>query len=311
MALTNLHTLKDRLLDVKYNRIEQGLGLEVLEIDEYLRFKKGAFNICVGHANTGKTTVIIYLMTAYALKHGLKWLIFSSENTDYSIARKLIEFKTGKVIQKLEDSRIEDELKWVNEHFRIIQVDKIYTARTLMDEAKAIFKHWEYDGLLIDPYNSLAKDPALIRSVGSHEYDYQIASEMRLFCKENNVSIWLNAHAVTEALRKVYDKEHEYAGLPKPPTMADVEGGGKWGNRADDVVTIHRLTQHPTRWNVSEIHVRKVKETETGGKPTPIDAPIALKMEAGNTKFTVAGKDVIEFPEYVYPKIEPPKEILF
>lgn len=311
MALTNLRTLRDKLLDVKYNRIEQGLSLDVPEVDEYLRFKKGAFNICVGHANTGKTTVIIYLMTAYALKHKLKWLIFSSENTDYSIARKLIEFKTGEVIQRLSDERIEDELKWVNEHFRIIQVDKIYNARTLLDEAKAIYKHWEYDGLLIDPYNSLAKDASLIRSVGSHEYDYQIASEMRLFCKEFNVSIWLNTHAVTEALRKVYDKEHEYAGLPKPPTMADVEGGGKWGNRADDVITIHRLTQHPTRWNVSEIHVRKVKETETGGKPTPIDAPIALKMEVGNTKFTVAGKDVIEFPQFQYPKIEPPKDLQF
>ena len=47
--------------------------------------------------------------------------------------------------------------------------------------------------------------------------------------------------------------------------MADVEGGGKWGNRADDVISIHRYTQHPTRWMVSDIHVVKVKETETGG----------------------------------------------
>jgi len=291
--LTNKADLLNKLYDVKYDRIEQGLGLDVAEVDEYLRFKKGAFNICVGHANTGKTTTILYMMMAYSMKHNLKWLIFSSENTDYSIARKLLEFKTQMPIQQLPDAQIESELNWINSHFKIINVDKIYTARTLMSEAKAIKDAWNYDGLLVDPYNSLAKDAQLLRSVGGHEYDYQIASEMRLFCKENNVSMWLNCHAVTEALRRVHDKDHVYAGFPKPPSMADVEGGGKWGNRADDVIAIHRYTQHPDRWMVSDIHVRKVKETETGGRPTSMDAPISLRMMPSNVSFTVAGRELI------------------
>ena len=105
--------------------------------------------------------------------------------------------------------------------------------------------------------------------------------------------MWLNAHAVTEALRRTHDKDHEFAGFPKPPSMADVEGGGKWGNRADDVISIHRYTQHHTRWMVSDIHVKKVKETETGGRPTPMDSPISLRMQPSNVAFTIAGKDVI------------------
>ena len=52
--LTNKEHLLGKVLDVKYDRIEQGLKLDVEEIDEFLRFKRGAFNICVGHANTGK-----------------------------------------------------------------------------------------------------------------------------------------------------------------------------------------------------------------------------------------------------------------
>jgi len=292
--IANFKDIKEKLLDVKYDRIEQGLGLDIDEIDEFLRFKKGAFNICVGHANTGKTTVILYLMMAYALKHDLKWLIFSSENTDYSIARKLIEFKTQKTVQELADAVIDSELKWIHEHFKIISVNKIYTARVLMDEAKEIKKEFDFDGLLVDPYNSLAKDAQLLRSVGGHEYDYQIASEMRLFCKEYNVSMWLNTHAVTEALRRVHTHGHEFEGFPKPPSMADVEGGGKWGNRADDVISIHRYTQHPTRWMVSDIHVKKVKETETGGRPTSMDAPISLRMQPKNVAFEIAGKEIIK-----------------
>ena len=139
--LATFNHLKDKLMDVKYDRIEQGLGLDMPEVDEWIRFKRGGFNICIGHANVGKTTVILYMMMAYALKHNLKWLIFSSENTDYSIARKLIEFKTATPIQQLPDATIESELQWINDHFKIILVDKIYTARVLLQEAKTIKAH--------------------------------------------------------------------------------------------------------------------------------------------------------------------------
>ena len=43
----------------------------------------------------------------------------------------------------------------------------------------------------------------------------------------------------------------------------------------------------------SDIHVTKVKETETGGRPTPQDQPISMRMQPSNTQFTIAGKDVI------------------
>ena len=37
------------------------------------------------------------------------------------------------------------------------------------------------------------------------------------------------------------------------------------------------MTQHDERWNIGELHVRKVKETITGGGVTPRDAPIELR----------------------------------
>ena len=291
---SDINLLTSQLMDVKHDRIPQGLGLGLPEIDEHIRFKRGSFDVVVGHANTGKTTVVMYLMTALSIKHDLKWLIWSSENTGYSIARKVVEFKTGKTLQQLSERQITETMLWVNKHFQIIDVKSLYTMGDLLKEAKEIYSKFKFDGMLIDPYNSLIKDKALLRSVGGHEYDYQIASELRLFCKEWDVSVWLNAHAVTESLRRVYPREHDNAGLPMPPNMADVEGGGKWGNRADQVYTIHRMTQHKTEWMISEIHVRKVKETESGGRPTGIDSPVCLRMTPGACGFTHAGRDPID-----------------
>jgi hypothetical protein len=150
-----------------------------------------------------------------------------------------------------------------------------------------------YDGFMIDPYNSLAKDEKLMKSLGGHEYDYQATTEFRLFCKNHNVSIWLNVHANTGAIRMLHRVDHQYAGYPIPPMASDVEGGGKFVNRADDFWVVHRYIQHPSDWMYTHIHVRKVKEVETGGKPTSMDEPIQLRSMKNNVGFEINGQPVI------------------
>ena len=68
--------LQDKILDIKYGRVKEGLKIGIPEIDEFLRYKQGNFNLIIGHANVGKTTVIIYLFVLWAIKHNLKFLIW-------------------------------------------------------------------------------------------------------------------------------------------------------------------------------------------------------------------------------------------
>lgn len=287
------YELFNRLLDIKHGRIKEGLKMGIPEIDEYLRYKQGNFNLLIGHANVGKTTVILYLFVIWAIKHKLKFLIWSSENTPQSIQRKIIEFKMQKPITLAEDNEIKSALAWSTQYFKIIDVEDLYSYKELLIEAKEIKETWDYNSILIDPYNSLIKDKQLYKEVGGHEYDYQVASEFRLFAKRNNITVFLNAHGVTEALRRTHVKGHEYEGLPMPLNMASVEGGGKWGNRCDDLICIHRYTSHPTDWIYSMILVLKIKEMETGGRCTPFDEPIKLKMEKNNVGFTFMDMDLM------------------
>jgi len=288
------YILYNRLLDIKHGRIKEGLKIDVPEIDEYLRYKQGNFNLLIGHANVGKTTVVLYLFVLWALKHKLKFLIWSSENTPQAIQRKIIEFKMQKPLTRANDEEIKTALAWSTLHFKIIDVEELYTYTQLLGEAKEIKDAWNYDAILIDPYNSLIKDKQLYKEVGGHEYDYQVASEFRLFAKKNNITVFLNAHGVTEAIRRTHTKGHNYEGLSMPLNMASVEGGGKWGNRCDDLICIHRYTSHPTDWIYSMISVLKIKEMETGGRCTPFDNPIKLKMEKNNIGFTFMDKDLMK-----------------
>ncbi len=291
--IVNSSNIFKKLLDIKHGRVKEGLKIGIPDIDEYLRYKQGNFNLLIGHANVGKTTVILYLFVIWALKHKKRFLIWSSENTPQSIQRKIVEFKMRKPITSAEDAEIEDALKWSDSHFKIIDVEELYTYGELLQEAREIKDAWDYDSILIDPYNSLIKDKQLYKEVGGHEYDYQVSTEFRLFAKKNNITVFLNAHGVTEALRRLHPKGHEYEGLPMPLNMASVEGGGKWGNRCDDLICIHRYTSHPTDWVFSNLYILKIKEMETGGRCTPFDEPIKLRMEKNNIGFTFMDKDLL------------------
>lgn len=294
--ILEFNQLKNKLNDIRTGKVKEAEKIGVPAIDDYIRFKYGNFNVVLGHANVGKTTVVLYLMLVYAKRLNIRWLVFSSENEAHSLVRKLVEFLEQKPINKIEEEDFNKHLEYINLHFKIIDATELYDYRKLLSLATAVKKAWDYHGLLIDPYNSLVKDPELSKSIGGHEYDYLATTEMRLFCKKNNVSIWLNTHANTNALRIKHPLGHEYVGHPIPPMASDVEGGGKFVNRADDFLVIHRMLQHPTEWMCSHIHVRKVKEIETGGRPTPIDEPIVLRSIPGNVGFEIEGEAILEKP---------------
>ena len=190
----------DKLHKIYNGEIKEGLRL-VPDLDEYWRYKKNSFNIILGHSSTGKTTTMLYFFVLYAIKYDLKFLIYSAENDPANISKKLIEFLTGLPFQKIEKKTWEKKLKWVDEHFKYIDIDKFYSATSLLDEAATIKKSFDYDSFLIDPYNSLSKDKNLMKEYGNHEYDHYCISQMRMFTRKMKVSIYLVTHAVTESLR--------------------------------------------------------------------------------------------------------------
>ena len=186
--LVDLNTVKDKLNKIRTGEITEGKRIGIPDIDNFIRFKEGNFNVILGHANVGKTTVILYLMLLYAKKLNIRWLVFSSENEPHSIYRKLVEFLEQKPITKVSKLEFEKQMDYINDYFKVIDNNNLYTYRQIIELATSYKKAWDYGGLLIDPYNSLIKDPEIMKSLGGHEYDYQATTEIRKFCKTYNVS---------------------------------------------------------------------------------------------------------------------------
>ena len=288
MILNETHS-NDYLQAVRSGTLKQGLGIDC-KLDENLRFKYGQFNVIVGHANVGKTDWIIWYMVCLSVKHSLNWLIYSSENTVGSLKRKIIEYKTSENLEDLSEEDYNKANQWVNFKFKFVDTSKLYTGYELLKVFEGIAD--QFDGAIIDPYNSLKKEPG---HGNSHEYDYTFASEVRLFCERLNKTIYIIGHGVTEALRKTHRQDHPMHGHTMPLNAADIEGGGKWVNRCNDMIVLHRYTQSKDEWFITQVHTRKIKETETGGKPTFIDEPIKC-IKYKNT-FTVEQQNPLSLEE--------------
>lgn len=270
-----------RMIDDFVNgKIQIGLDTGDEELDKFFRYKR-EFVIINGHSNVGKTTMALYLMVNSSRRHGWKWVVYSSENSTWSLKMTLMEFATSMPIKTQNFMQRKEAYRWVNEHFTIINNNQVYSYSDIILFMEKVKRIQNIDAIFVDPYNSLKID-LKNSNIGVHDYHYEAASEFLTYSTANNVAVWLNMHAVTEAQRRKGDD-----GLPIAPYAEDTEGGGKFVNRADCFITIHRKVQAPdlqTR-RLTEIHVRKVREVKTGGQPTGLDEPINYVMNPTMTGF--------------------------
>ena len=266
--------------DYSQGKIAIGLDTGDANLDKFFRYKK-EFVIINGHSNVGKTTTALYLIANSVMRHKWKWVIYSSENRTASVKMHLMQFATDKKVQDMNYAQRRASYEWVQEHFTIINNNQVYSYSDIILFMEKVMRQQPVDAIFVDPYNSLRLDMTN-SNIGVHDYHYEAASQFLTFSKSHDVAVWLNMHAFTEAQRRKGPD-----GLPVAPYAEDTEGGGKFVNRADCFLTLHRKVQS-TDYNIrklSELHVRKVREVETGGEPTPIDEPYKILMNLSHTGF--------------------------
>lgn len=274
------------LQKVRTGTLEMGKTTGFPTLDEHFLHKEGNLVMTNGIDNTGKSVFTWYLYLLAAMYHNWHGIIFSSENTLGAFMRKQIQFYWGKPLYgeyRMSDREYEVAKTFIEKHFKLIKAEEnLYNYKDIINMVKkARIKYPELNYGMIDPYNSLKIDLSGFSKLNTHEYHYEALSEIKAFGQANSFGWILNNHAITSALR-AKDSDRKY---PVAPRKEDTEGGGKFANKADDFFTIHRVTGHPTDWMVTEVHVRKIKDTETGGRSTSYDNPVKFEMYKGQCAF--------------------------
>lgn len=286
MILPSGHSTK-YLNDYLEGKIKMGLGLGCA-LDEYLVWKPGQLNPILGHDNVGKTYFIEWYFLALATNHGIKSTLFMDENDSHKIMRDLIQMYIGKPFMDLTYKELRRGEMKMEGLFSFVDNKKRYTPTELMET----FAKSNTDNYLIDPFNGL-------KTSMSYKENYEVLNDLKMFCKLNNKTIYINAHPATASGRRqngVYPAGHNWEGHVMSPVKADIEGGKPFSNKADDFIIIHRLTKHKDMWMMTMVEVDKIKDMDTGGKPTPVNEPVMMDYNFG-LGFKIGGIDVIKRPD--------------
>ncbi len=241
-------------------------------IDKHMPYKQGQLTVFVGNTNVGKTYTVLYLLSKIILKK--KLIIYSAENRISTLARYLIQF----CFNTNNHNSILSKMDWLSERVEFIRHEKRFTHIEILTQfVKGQHRGFDADIMFIDPYNALDV-------TGGHEGHYNAIEDMRIFTQQTGKSIFLNCHTVTETQRQKLNN----SGATPVPMMSDVEGGGKFPNKADDVIVVHRNLYHMDEDEryVSLLYVGKIRNKEGGGEPTRFDEPIRMKFKKDWTGFT-------------------------
>ena len=235
-------------------------------------FRKGELTIMTGFANIGKTTTQLFLMIMASKLYGYRWLVYCPENEPVGdLMIDIAEMYCGKTADKDFSDRINQDdylmaIDWAYKHFTVLTFDETPTVEDVLQSFSDMMQVEHYDGVSLDPLNDLKA----AEKQSKYEYYYDALSNIRRFIKKFDIMFYLVVHPGTAANRRRNED-----GTRPAPNMSDVEFGAMFGNRADNFLVFHRNPQSD-KWNVTEIHVQKIKFQKLVGVPTPEIDPINL-----------------------------------
>lgn len=246
------------------NRKSRQIKTGIRQLDNHLLYKGPDLLIVGGLANVGKTVGTLWLMFTWSMLLTIKpkWLIFSSENNNIETKVLLMEWFHETPVHEQTPVQRAEAIQWIDEHFLFMKNTSWLSLDELLKEATEIKKHWQFNGLLIDPYSSLKH--------GGYSEHYANAGRMRSFIDNQKVKLIVTMHASTEAARREIKE-----GIAVP-LSSHLEMGVMWHNRSDSLVIMHRHVQNEELANRMEMHVCKIKSVRSGGKPTDGDKPIYM-----------------------------------
>ena len=235
-------------------------------------FRKGELTIMTGFANIGKTTTQLFLKIMASKLYGYRWLMYCPENEPVGdLMIDIAEMYCGKTADKDFSDRMNQDdylmaIDWAYKHFTVLTFDETPTVEDVLQSFSDMMQVEHYDGVSLDPLNDLKA----AEKQSKYEYYYDALSNIRRFIKKFDIMFYLVVHPGTAANRRRNED-----GTRPAPNMSDVEFGAMFGNRADSFLVFHRNPQSD-KWNVTEIHVQKIKFQKLVGVPTPEIDPINL-----------------------------------
>lgn len=259
------------------------------EWDTHFKWKKGELTIITGYNNSGKSEAVLQWMLTKSLHDGWKWAVFSPENEPVSevfdaLAHSLVGQSTDPAWTNcMSEARYVRTMEFLFQHFFVIDSDKLPEAPTpdvVFDYFRYLVGKHKIDGCFFDPWNQAYHD------MGGNEVQY-LSNELtkaKRFARKHNQCLVISAHP-TKPQKEPGGKSW------RCPDQFDISGGAMWGNKADNVLAVHRPNYLTDKSDTSvEWHAHKIKKQKLVGRP----GFVSLHFEYRTNRFLLNGSNPIE-----------------
>lgn len=234
----------------------------VYDLDKAIKWPgEGRLIIVTGVPNSGKSSLLRWLMVRLMERHERRFVVFSPEMQPWadfvaSCAQVLVgkPFWGTATSAQMTDSEVMQAEAWLRTRLTMLvsdAEDEPPTQDWIFDRARyAILRDGATD-LVIDPYNELEHQRG---EMSETEYVGRFLQRQRSFSARHGCNSWVVAHP------RVLQPAAPGKPIP-PPALYDIAGSAHWANKSDLGLTVHNEPGKP-----SEILLRKSRFSRWGRK---------------------------------------------
>jgi len=236
------------------------------EWDNHFRWKPGELTVITGHNNQGKSETALQWMLTKSVFDGWKWALYEPENEPVGeVYDQLAHALVGQSVNPLfgncmSQARYERALDFLFAHFFIIDSEKlgeVPTPAVVFDYFRYLIAQHGVRGCFFDPWNQAYHD---MQGAGEVQYLSNELTKAKRFARQYEQCLFVSAHPVKP--------QTENGKTWRCPTQFDLSGGAMWGNKADNVLAVHRPNYLKNKQDTSvEWHAHKIKKQKLVGRP--------------------------------------------
>lgn len=257
--------VKSDFLEWYDNGYEKVNGINVPEIDNHYKPKRGEITLMSGHGNMGKSTFFHWYILNRILLYGEKFAFFTPESNPASEWYTIFcEMYFGCSLDKKNPNRPDKETAikvwdYITKFLFFIYPEELAPSPEYIKEKflEMIIKE-KVDGCVIDPFNQMENDYS---KYGGRDDRYLsvFLSDAKRFATENDIYFFIISHPKTT--EKTQDKDYAC------PSVYDLAGGPMWNNKMDNILMYHRPKGFSEPSNPAfEFHSKKIKKQNIVGE---------------------------------------------
>ncbi len=241
---------KTQVDDIYLNGMGTGLSTGFGGLDSLYSVVPGLLTIVTGYPGGGKSELVDQLMVNLARDAEWKFGIASFENPPkLHIAKLMAKWERKPFFDgatpRMSTFERDRSFRWVNDHFFFIHNDdgSLCQLDSLIDRIKTAVMRYGIRGVVIDPYNYIARP----KDANETEWVSDMLTQLCSTAKAYGLHVWFIAHPSKQP--------PAVDGKTRIPDGNSISGSAHFWNKADFGITVHR--PRPKEDYVAEVHVWK------------------------------------------------------